>query len=150
MGTVGLSPLSKGLWLTRFGLAWASACKYSYSFSFLFFANCHLYIIILTITKFQASLPNSAHTEPSASIAGETDQYVRGGSTVTLRCVISNAIEEPSFIFWYQVSMYTYIDAYTHTYLYTHTQSHAPRQTHLQILIFTHKLTETYNYVSEI
>ncbi|XP_069158234.1 protein CEPU-1-like [Procambarus clarkii] len=38
---------------------------------------------------------------PSVIIAGEADLYVNIGSTVDIRCVISDALEEPTYIFWY-------------------------------------------------
>ncbi|XP_071545632.1 lachesin-like [Panulirus ornatus] len=38
---------------------------------------------------------------PSVTIAGESDLYVKSGSTVNIKCVISNALEEPTYIFWY-------------------------------------------------
>ncbi|KAK3879188.1 hypothetical protein Pcinc_016231 [Petrolisthes cinctipes] len=38
---------------------------------------------------------------PSVTIVGESDLYVKSGSTVSLRCVIANALQQPAFIFWY-------------------------------------------------
>ncbi|XP_064078139.1 hemicentin-1-like [Macrobrachium nipponense] len=38
---------------------------------------------------------------PQVSIAGESDVYVNSGSTVTIKCVITDALEEPNYIFWY-------------------------------------------------
>ncbi|CAB3386232.1 Hypothetical predicted protein [Cloeon dipterum] len=32
---------------------------------------------------------------------GETDIYVKTGSTVNLKCVITQSLEEPAYIFWY-------------------------------------------------
>lgn len=32
---------------------------------------------------------------------GEADLYVKAGSTVSLKCVITQALEEPAYIFWY-------------------------------------------------
>ena len=34
-------------------------------------------------------------------ILGESDVYVKVGSAVSLRCLISQSLEEPSYIFWY-------------------------------------------------
>ncbi|KAK8739899.1 hypothetical protein OTU49_003253, partial [Cherax quadricarinatus] len=31
----------------------------------------------------------------------ESDLYVKSGSTVNIKCVISDALEEPTYIFWY-------------------------------------------------
>ncbi|XP_037776227.1 zwei Ig domain protein zig-8-like [Penaeus monodon] len=38
---------------------------------------------------------------PQVTIAGEADIYVNSGSTVTIKCVITQALEEPNYIFWY-------------------------------------------------
>ncbi|XP_042241165.1 zwei Ig domain protein zig-8-like [Homarus americanus] len=38
---------------------------------------------------------------PSVTIAGVSDLYVKSGSTVNIKCVISDALEEPTYIFWY-------------------------------------------------
>jgi len=35
---------------------------------------------------------------------GETDIYVKTGSTVNLKCVITQSLEEPAYIFWYHDS----------------------------------------------
>jgi hypothetical protein len=32
---------------------------------------------------------------------GESDMYVKTGSTVNLKCVITQSLEEPAYIFWY-------------------------------------------------
>lgn len=39
---------------------------------------------------------------PKIEIAGEADLFVKAGSTVSLRCVITQALEEPAYIFWYR------------------------------------------------
>ncbi|XP_076031182.1 uncharacterized protein LOC143019431 [Oratosquilla oratoria] len=39
---------------------------------------------------------------PKVSIAGQEDVYVKAGSTVSLKCVITNTLTPPQFIFWYQ------------------------------------------------
>ncbi|CAL4069537.1 unnamed protein product [Meganyctiphanes norvegica] len=41
---------------------------------------------------------------PLVYIDGGTDVHVKSGSTVTLRCIISKALEHPDYIFWYQGS----------------------------------------------
>uniref|UniRef100_A0A1B6ED63 Ig-like domain-containing protein n=1 Tax=Clastoptera arizonana TaxID=38151 RepID=A0A1B6ED63_9HEMI len=38
---------------------------------------------------------------PKIEILGETDIYVKSGSTVQLKCVITQSLEEPAYIFWY-------------------------------------------------
>ncbi|KAG6461115.1 lachesin [Manduca sexta] len=38
---------------------------------------------------------------PKIEIMGESDLYVKAGSTVSLKCVITQALEEPAYIFWY-------------------------------------------------
>ncbi|XP_022915179.1 zwei Ig domain protein zig-8-like [Onthophagus taurus] len=38
---------------------------------------------------------------PKIEIMGESDIYVRTGSPVTLKCVITQSLEEPAYIFWY-------------------------------------------------
>lgn len=38
---------------------------------------------------------------PKIEIVGEADLYVKAGSTVSLKCVITQALEEPAYIFWY-------------------------------------------------
>ena len=38
---------------------------------------------------------------PSVKILGDKEMYVKAGTSVTLRCLISNCLEEPSYVFWY-------------------------------------------------
>ncbi|GFG36658.1 hypothetical protein Cfor_09399, partial [Coptotermes formosanus] len=38
---------------------------------------------------------------PKIEIMGESDMYVKTGSTVNLKCVITQSLEEPAYIFWY-------------------------------------------------
>ncbi|KDR15047.1 hypothetical protein L798_10950, partial [Zootermopsis nevadensis] len=38
---------------------------------------------------------------PKIEIMGESDIYVKTGSTVNLKCVITQSLEEPAYIFWY-------------------------------------------------
>ncbi|CAH0399624.1 unnamed protein product [Chilo suppressalis] len=38
---------------------------------------------------------------PKIEIVGESDMYVKAGTTVSLKCVITQALEEPAYIFWY-------------------------------------------------
>lgn len=38
---------------------------------------------------------------PKIEIVGEADVYVKAGSTLTLKCVITQSLEEPAYIFWY-------------------------------------------------
>ncbi|XP_050314883.1 hemicentin-2-like isoform X2 [Anthonomus grandis grandis] len=38
---------------------------------------------------------------PKIEIVGEPDRFVKVGSKVELRCVITQALEEPAYIFWY-------------------------------------------------
>ncbi|KAL0870232.1 hypothetical protein ABMA27_005265 [Loxostege sticticalis] len=38
---------------------------------------------------------------PKIEIVGESDIYVKAGTTVSLKCVITQALEEPAYIFWY-------------------------------------------------
>lgn len=38
---------------------------------------------------------------PKIEIIGESDIYVKSGSTVSLKCVITQSLEEPAYIFWY-------------------------------------------------
>lgn len=40
-------------------------------------------------------------TVPKIEIVGESDLYVKAGTTVSLKCVITQALEEPAYIFWY-------------------------------------------------
>lgn len=37
-------------------------------------------------------------------MVGDSDRYVKAGSTVVLRCIIRGAIEPPSYIIWYHGS----------------------------------------------
>ncbi|KOB78771.1 putative limbic system-associated membrane protein [Operophtera brumata] len=48
------------------------------------------------LTLFQCNVP-----VPKIEIVGESDLYVKAGSTVSLKCVITQALEEPAYIFWY-------------------------------------------------
>ncbi|XP_075979764.1 neurotrimin-like [Anticarsia gemmatalis] len=38
---------------------------------------------------------------PKIEIVGESELYVKAGTTVSLKCVITQALEEPAYIFWY-------------------------------------------------
>ncbi|XP_044735845.1 zwei Ig domain protein zig-8-like isoform X2 [Chrysoperla carnea] len=38
---------------------------------------------------------------PKIEILGESDIYVKTGSPVTIKCVITQSLEEPAYIFWY-------------------------------------------------
>lgn len=38
---------------------------------------------------------------PKTEIVGQTERYVKVGSTVILRCVVRGALEPPSYIMWY-------------------------------------------------
>jgi len=38
---------------------------------------------------------------PKIEIMGASDIYVKTGSTVNLKCVITQSLEEPAYIFWY-------------------------------------------------
>lgn len=38
---------------------------------------------------------------PKIEIMGESDIYVKTGSPVTLKCIITQSLEEPAYIFWY-------------------------------------------------
>lgn len=41
---------------------------------------------------------------PRTELVGDSDRYVKAGSTVVLRCIIRGAIEPPSYIIWYHGS----------------------------------------------
>lgn len=38
---------------------------------------------------------------PSVTIPGGSELHVRSGSTVTIKCVVSQALHPPSYVFWY-------------------------------------------------
>lgn len=38
---------------------------------------------------------------PRTELVGDSDRYVKVGSTVVLRCIIRGALEPPSYIIWY-------------------------------------------------
>lgn len=38
---------------------------------------------------------------PSIQIIGESDIHVKAGSSVNIKCVITQSLEEPAYIFWY-------------------------------------------------
>jgi len=38
---------------------------------------------------------------PQTKILGETDIFVKSGSTVQIKCIIMQSLEQPSYIFWY-------------------------------------------------
>lgn len=40
-------------------------------------------------------------TVPNIEIIGESDIHVKAGSTVSIKCVITQSLEEPAYIFWY-------------------------------------------------
>eukprot|EP00095_Tigriopus_kingsejongensis_P001091 maker-scaffold193_size270907-snap-gene-1.19 protein:Tk01091 transcript:maker-scaffold193_size270907-snap-gene-1.19-mRNA-1 annotation:"Neurotrimin" len=39
---------------------------------------------------------------PSVKIMGDREVHVKSGTSVSLRCLISNVLEEPSYVFWYK------------------------------------------------
>lgn len=41
------------------------------------------------------------YTVPRTELIGDSDRYVKAGSTVNLRCIIRGAIEPPLYIMWY-------------------------------------------------
>ncbi|KAK9890196.1 hypothetical protein WA026_010307 [Henosepilachna vigintioctopunctata] len=47
------------------------------------------------------SIPKDYLIVPKIEISGKSDVYVRTESTVSLRCVITQSLEEPAYIFWY-------------------------------------------------
>ena len=47
---------------------------------------------------------------PSVKILGDKEVYVKSGSSVSLRCLISNCLEEPSYVFWYFGGNYRILD----------------------------------------
>ena len=38
---------------------------------------------------------------PNIEIIGDSDIHVKAGSTVSIKCVITQSLEEPAYIFWY-------------------------------------------------
>lgn len=46
----------------------------------------------------------SLYTVPRTELVGDSDRYVKAGSTVVLRCIIRGALEPPSYIIWYHGS----------------------------------------------
>jgi neurotrimin len=38
---------------------------------------------------------------PQTKILGESDVFVKSGSSVVIKCVITESLEEPDYIFWY-------------------------------------------------
>lgn len=38
---------------------------------------------------------------PKIEIIGESDMYVKAGSQVNLKCVVTQSLESPGYIFWY-------------------------------------------------
>ena len=40
-------------------------------------------------------------TVPSVQIVGDREVHVKAGTSVTLKCLISNCLEEPAYVFWY-------------------------------------------------
>lgn len=38
---------------------------------------------------------------PRTELIGDSDRYVKAGSTVNLRCIVRGAIEPPLYIIWY-------------------------------------------------
>lgn len=38
---------------------------------------------------------------PRTELVGDSDRYVKAGSTVVLRCIIKGALEPPHYISWY-------------------------------------------------
>ncbi|CAG7692176.1 unnamed protein product [Allacma fusca] len=38
---------------------------------------------------------------PQTKILGESDLFVKSGSTVQIRCIITQSLEQPAYIFWY-------------------------------------------------
>lgn len=38
---------------------------------------------------------------PQTKILGESELFVKSGSTVLIKCVIMQSLEQPAYIFWY-------------------------------------------------
>lgn len=55
----------------------------------------------LSHIKSQETNFNICSPVPRTEIVGDTDRYVKAGSTVILRCVVRGALEPPSYIIWY-------------------------------------------------
>lgn len=47
---------------------------------------------------------------PRTEIIGDTDRYVKAGSTVALRCVVRGALEPPSYIIWFHGATQIFVD----------------------------------------
>ena len=39
---------------------------------------------------------------PSVKILGDREVHANSGSAVTVRCLISNVLSAPSYVFWYE------------------------------------------------
>ena len=50
----------------------------------------------------KSDLINISIAVPSVTIDGDPEMHVESGSSVTLRCVVSRALVQPTYIFWYR------------------------------------------------
>lgn len=49
-------------------------------------------------------------TVPRTELIGDSDRYVKAGSTVIFRCVVIGALEKPSYIMWYHGFQQIYVE----------------------------------------
>lgn len=47
---------------------------------------------------------------PFVSIVGDKEIFVKSGSSVTIKCLISNCLEKPSYVFWYYEDNFRILD----------------------------------------
>jgi hypothetical protein len=52
----------------------------------------------------------AAHKVPRTELIGDSDRYVKAGSTVILRCVVIGALEQPSYIIWHHGLQQIYVE----------------------------------------
>ncbi|CAD6227365.1 GSCOCG00006134001-RA-CDS [Cotesia congregata] len=59
------------------------------------------HVIYLSVIAYNFQELNILNLMPKIEIMGDQERHVKTGSTVTLRCVIKQSVEPPSYVFWY-------------------------------------------------
>ena len=65
------------------------------------FFFCTIHILISGVILLSTCLCFLILTVPSVQIVGDREVHVKAGTSVTLKCLISNCLEEPAYVFWY-------------------------------------------------
>ena len=63
--------------------------------------NTYMFFYVAILNNVSLIWSSIYFSVPSVKILGDKEMYVKAGTAVTLRCLISNCLEEPAYVFWY-------------------------------------------------